>query len=220
MLKIAHLINERLKQLPKFKGCTGGEVSESKEAIRFPILGAVSLNGESVEVCLYLEDGFICRVEVSAGNSVKEKSVESVGLDNFNQALDVLIGILDSSVFCGSQDWISFCKMQRQELELRYEDYVWKNGRLLKIKSVLVDFGFQEIFCTIVFARKEKVFYALLTEKDSRCFAARFDSAEEGNQFYKDVQENYFLSKKGNKIHRLPKDVFYGKFFISVGILF
>lgn len=212
-LKIGHLVKERLQMLSKYKGCVCGVVVEEKDGVEFPILGAVSLEGFGVKIKLFLEDGFINKVAAVSGREVIEQPVESIGLDNFNQALEVMVELLDQKTW-GSKDWITFCSMDCEELHLHLVDCIQRKGKLLEIKNTLVDFGFHEIFCSVVFAKKNGIFYALLKENQKVCFAAEFESAVEGNRFYQGVEEDFFLSKKGNKIHRLSKEVFYEKFYI------
>lgn len=218
-VNIGHLVRERLKILPKYKGCICGQVIENADYVEFPILGAVSSEGFGVKVTFLLQDGFIEKVICSSGNEKVEKEVDSVGLDNFNQALKMMVELLDRTAW-GSEDWILFCDMEYRELPEHLVACVQKKGKRLKIPRTLVDFGFSEIFCTVTFAKDASSFYALLEENQKAYFLAEFESAEEGNAFYQEVKKHYFISKKGNKIYKISKNQFYEKFCMVKGVLY
>lgn len=210
-MNIGHLVKERLKILPKYKGCLCGQVVEKADCVEFPLLGAASMEGFGVKVTFILQDGFIEKVVCSSGNEKVEKEVESIGLDNFNQVLATMVELLDKAPW-GSEDWITFCSMECVEMPAHLVACVQRKGKSLEIPKTLVDFGFSEIFCTVTFAKDKHAFYALLKEGQQTYFLAKFELAEDGNAFYREVQEQYFISKKGNKIHRISKDQFYENF--------
>lgn len=214
-----HLVDEELKKISRFKGarCGKGYEDIERNLIGYEIDNLFAgADGHDVKAGIISPDGMIDGVFYEV-----EDRLYSVGLihPTFLNEILTVVGMLGESLNdnldVGNRSWL-YRRFEKASVPLlqSQEALVHKNmgGRMTVLRPVLVDFGFDSIFADLTFGYGEEKYFAALIERKGDLvkplYEAYFDTMQEGNGLYRDVKRDSFISKKGNKIHKLCEQKF------------
>jgi hypothetical protein len=215
----SYMMEEELKKTPRFNGVKCNESYSDPENgfIGYRLEGLYGRDGASpVRAGLIIVDGGITGVFYSVADRVYKVGFTEVKfLDEIRFVMKTLHECLSDDRDVGNRFWVQRRSEPVTKARICSRDSVINpvvGERLVFIRPVLVDFGFEKVFCELVFGSSQGEYVASLSERKGdllrSAYEACFTSKKEGNRFYMDVKDNSFISKKGNKIYNLDSRSF------------
>lgn len=223
----SHMLDIRLRAVQRFNdvSCLEEFIEKKSSGDTFHgyVLGnCFSIDGDSVVAGIDLHDGGIVGVSVLFGEKRLHKEYEEeLFIADLENVLRDLTRLLEEETTIGSSDWIELLQMSVSDGVIKGVNELCckkTNYRITQLKPVLLDAGTVELFCSMLFGFGNGRFVVALANQTEDWdvkeiqFEAVFESQDDGNSFFKKVANNYFISKKGNKIFKLEKEDFFELF--------